>query len=175
MRSCSTNRPHDPRELDPNGAEAIAKDAENGFAVHVPVRQEVDVRKRMLGPGVDAQMRLREEQDTGDGAVRKDRELLAHDTQGPRVGGSAQEAAQPLAVGEDGRIPHPRVEGVQEHAVGWVGSRGSFRASGLGLEHSDLLRSVDVEAPPQAEEELSGVLLLPGQATPRKRAELTVI
>jgi hypothetical protein len=64
---------------------------------------------------------------------------------------------------------------MQEHAVDWVGSRGSSRASGLGLEHSDLLRSVDVEAPPEAEEELSGVLLLPGQATPRKRAELTVI
>src|SRR5262249_30494911 len=82
MRSCSTNRPRDPRELDANGAEAIAEDAENGFAVHVPIGQEVDVRKRVLGPGVDAQMRLREEQDTGDGAVRKDRELLAHDTQG---------------------------------------------------------------------------------------------
>ena len=53
--------------------------AQHDVAVDVPAREQVDVGERELRPGVDAEVRLCEQEHAGDGAVRKGVELLADD------------------------------------------------------------------------------------------------
>ena len=56
---------------------------------------------RELRPGVDAEVRLREQQHAGDGAVRKRVERLADDSRTARARGCTQDAVQRVLVGQD--------------------------------------------------------------------------
>src|SRR5262249_4912518 len=77
IASVSANGPRDARDTQTNRPELGADDLEHLFAPDVAVGEQVDVCERELRPGVDAQMRLREDVHARDRAVRKDAEPLA--------------------------------------------------------------------------------------------------
>jgi hypothetical protein len=108
-------------------------------------------------------VRLREHEHAGDGAVGEDAELLPE--HGRAAGGRAgvEDVPDGVAVGQDRRVAHPRVECVEAHRsavdryghrlLGSDGRRGAADGGALAEE----------EAPAQVE------------ATPRKAAKVTVI
>ena len=138
-----------------------------------PQREKVDVGEPELGPGVDAQMRLGEQEHARDRAVRKGVELLADD--GRAAGAAAARRARPLSssasVRTDG-VAHPRVHRVQAHRLGSCASSGGpgrlrGRARAIGL-----LRRGWRRAPPGRRRAGRSAARRSGQATPGKGAEI---
>lgn len=126
--------------------EPVADDAQDDVPADASIGEEVDVRQRELGPRVDAEVRLGEEEDAGDGAVWKDEELLADDGRPTRIGGGVEERAKSVLIREDRRVADPRVERVERHLNDSVLLRAARAERVLDPEQFGLLRLLDVEA-----------------------------
>src|SRR4029450_8546887 len=142
--------------------ERLADRAEHDLGAERSVREEVDVRKRVLRPRVDAQMGRREHEHPRHGAVRKDAELLPEHGGAAGLGAGVEDLAHAVGVGQDRGTAHPRVEGVKAH-----------RSVVLEYGHG-LLRADGVEAPPEAWSASREVLGSKVQATPWEAARVTV-
>src|SRR5439155_23010981 len=92
----SGNGAGDAGHVHPLDVELLADRPQHVVAAEVSVREQVDVRERELGPGVDAQVRLGEDEHAGHRAVREDAELLAEHGRPTRLRGRAKDLPQPL-------------------------------------------------------------------------------
>ena len=155
----STSRPHPDR-------------LQHDVAVDVAAGEKVDVGEPELGPRVDAQMRLGEQEHARDRAVRKGVELLADDGRAAGVCRGTQDAAQLVRVGQNGGVAHPRVHRVEAHRLGCVLRERRPGGPAVELEQSVSFAEVGAGRRPGDGELERSAARRSGQATPEKGAEL---
>ena len=88
----------------------------HALAVDRAAREQVDVREQALRPGVDAQVRLGEQQRARDGAVREDVERVAEHAGAAGARGVVEQRSQLVVRDEHGRVLDPGVHRVEPQA-----------------------------------------------------------
>ena len=137
-----------------------------------PQREQVDVGEPELGPGVDAQVRLGEQEHARDRAVRKGVELLADDGRAAGVGRGAQDAVQPArSVRTAASRTHASIAYRRIGWVVWCGSGGPEAPRSSSSNRSPSQRLAPGASLRDGELERSAARRS-GQATPEKGAEL---
>jgi hypothetical protein len=128
---------------------------------------------------VEAEMGLREEQDTRDGAVRKHEELLSDDAGTALFCRGEESPLELVAIGQDCGTANPRIHGVEAHlAYVLVSGPELVAPDGEVVEHRLLRFSGGRDGAAWAIELCAVLAGLAGgedQATPGKGATQTVI
>ena len=118
MRRSSAKRPLDAangRALDVEAARGSSRSTT--LPSMAPQVSRSTLASRELGPRVDAEVRLREQEHARDRAVREGVERLADDGRAAGVAAARRTPLQLVRVGQDGGVAHPRVHRVEAHRL----------------------------------------------------------